>query len=1468
VPETSLRAYGRQIDELIEKEKLEEAIAHCRYILQTYPKHLETYRLLGKAYLENKRYGDATDIFQRVLSAVPDDFVSHIGMAIVREDEGNLDAAIWHMERAFETNPSNPAIQQEMKRLIGRRDGLEPHKVRLTRGALARMYAQGELYSQAISELRSALQEDPDRPDLQVLLADMYWRTDQRAEATSISNQILEKLPYCVDANRVLAANLQTKERIEEAAVYHRRLASLDPYAAFIETATTDAETVEESAVTLEKLEWQPGEPMPTGTPSQPSWAATLGMEMQRDQEEDEQPEVELPQTGPLPSWLEPGEPPPFEADEDEVGEELVEVEQAEAEPEEPDWLEEESPPEPVAEESSEEDFMAELEETSEYIPEMSDAEPEAEPESEIPNWMQDAGWTESSGEVEEQPVSFTDDELRTLEAGELPPEPAEAPADEGEPTPADEGEPTPADEGELAPADLPDWIQDIAPEEGAEEEPKLEAASDGTGELPTWLASDQPAGEAEAPAAEAEEGIEAAAPEVTPDEAEPVAEEAAPEISFPAADDGKELPTWITEESPGATDTIVTWLGGQDRERKSAEAAEPEPAELPDWMTDTGPLEETSEAGIGIPGPDVEAEATADAGAEEAEPVAGAPSWLSAVAEVAAHEERPADASEAEADVEGRPEAEPEAQELAPAEPPDWLTDVIGAPADTIDADEMLAETAKLKAETAEPTPAESEAEPSSWVEVEDDGTADWLQDEVEAPAASETPDWLKGLAEEGAEASETARTADAPDWLRDIAEPGRVPEAPPEDLAEIQEEPEVAAAEPELPSEFAEVEPAAGLPEAESAEFAEVEPAAGLPEAEPAEFAEVEPTADLPEAEPAEFAEVEPAADLPEAEPAEERPSPSRLADLLKGELTVEPTEPEPVPEPEPLPETEPEFDLPEPEPLPEPSADSIDAPDWLQGIGEDAESAIGDSGAPDWLAGIAQEDEIETVLPESLGLELEAEPEAEPEPETELIEPEAPAPPTVEEDDEVIQWLEDLASAQEETEIPETIHQPAQPEAEAPMLEERQLPEDSDEGLEWLEELADQRGLDIDVGLPQAAAPSAQVTEPEPAPEPEPELTFEPEVALEPEPPAEPEIAETLEPADDESATDWLTRLATQPIPKVDLEALEAAAAEKERAEAELAEAAVDPAAETIKTRSEDLQAELARQQDEAAEELPPEPVTEDEVPEWLIQAAEQSESEDEPTALDEFEAAVEVEATPVDETAEPSEFAVPVEIETVEAPAIEEAETEAPVTAEAEAETIEAPAPAVETAERLDEGVATEPSVATDMEAETIEQITAEEAEVETEPSIPDELETAETVEETTPAIEEPVKAPEVEAPPPEPEAVEIAEVAVQPTEEPEAPAEPAEQPPVKQTKELAIEGARQALASGEIEVAVELYGKMIKKKESLEAVIEDLRIALDRTPDDAVLWQTLGDAYMKNDQSAEAIEAYRQGMEAA
>jgi tetratricopeptide (TPR) repeat protein len=126
-----LRTYLQEVDRMVSSNRIDEAIAHSRYILQIYSRCIAVYRVLGKAYSEAKRYSDAADIFQRVLSSIPEDKVSHVGMSIIREDEGNVEEAIWHMEMAFEVDPSNSAIQEELRRLIGKRDGIEPPRIRL-----------------------------------------------------------------------------------------------------------------------------------------------------------------------------------------------------------------------------------------------------------------------------------------------------------------------------------------------------------------------------------------------------------------------------------------------------------------------------------------------------------------------------------------------------------------------------------------------------------------------------------------------------------------------------------------------------------------------------------------------------------------------------------------------------------------------------------------------------------------------------------------------------------------------------------------------------------------------------------------------------------------------------------------------------------------------------------------------------------------------------------------------------------------------------------------------------------------------------------------------------------------------------------------------------------------------------------------------------------------------------------------
>ena len=998
--EVSLRGYIQDIDELIEREKLDEAIAHCRHILQTYPKHLDTYRLLGKAYLEAKRYGDAADIFQRVLSAVPDDFVSHIGMAIVREDEGNLDASIWHMERAFETNPANPAIQQELRRLIGRRDGLEPHKVRLTRGALARMYAHGDLFQQAITELRSALQEDPERPDLQVLLADMYWRTGQQNEAVAVCSRVLEKLPNCLEANRVLAASLRGKERIEEAAVYHRRLAGLDPYASFLESPEADPQNVEATAVTLTKLEWKSGQPIPSVRAEQPGWAATLGMELQERRAEEAQQSVSRPGTGPLPSWLEPGEPRPFLEG---GGEEPPAKETMWQGPEASGFV----APSPTPEGSVQDEMAA--------------VQPSGD---DIPSWMREAGWGESAGEAIDQPLSFTDDELGVLAAGQLPP--VSAPR---------------ADDAlrDLTPAQLPDWIRDIAP---SQQELAAEPIEPSTPEAeptgaPSWLQQVEPVEEegdaAEELAklmAEASTGPETSGggrlfgQEITADSSteadwepdapyeSPVAESAIEPIVSDV--DSREWPTWIADEPPGATDTIVTWLDSQGRK-----PVLPERQEVPDWMSDipaaseepsplaaaTG-LEPTKQVTPARGTGRKPAETPSVPGGTTSEP--GAPGWLAAVAQAAAREEDTpepvtppvpelaeayAEADEPQAAEEppdwisqlaqieeGAPEAGSEAE--LPLEAPSWLPEPVSpeqAQAASV-ADWTLEAEQPAEEHLAQPV---VRADVPEWLQglaesvrgSEPAAAPEWPETVAELPSApaqeggSDTPDWLRGLAEEGPPTAAAAPAMDAPDWLRGLGEPGTEAEEPVPAQAEV----------PDWLRPAGEEAPAG--PDSKTPAWL-----SGL---------------------------------------GEERPEGAKSA--------------------------EPEL------PPPEEQAAGWQTPDWLEAAQADIEDRQSEAAeerlepAPELAPADEMDDEQVMGWLEDLAAKQ--------------TEPRADEP-----DEEQTKWLE-ITFGESSAE---------------PLMGERRLPEEPEEGLEWLERLAEQRGLDIDIGSEPAAPKAAADAPAEPEPE----------------------------------------------------------------------------------------------------------------------------------------------------------------------------------------------------------------------------------------------------------------------------------------------------------------------------------------------------------------------------------------------
>ncbi len=617
---TTLRAYLDELNLLLEQEALEEVIGHCRHILQHFPKNVETYRLLGRALLEKARHDEAGDVFQRVLSALPDDFVSHLGLSGVAEERGDIPTAIWHLERAYEQEPNNMALQGELKRLYERRDGSTPDRIQLTPSALVRIYAKGRLYEQAVTELRNALQQAPDRVDLLLLQSDILWNNDRLVEAGEVALRVLEKLPNSIEANKLLASLWLKSGRPSDAQPFLTRLAQLDPFLTW-EIVQPDGKTLPPNAFQLARLDWDARAAAALAT-DVPDWVSAISNVF-------EAPES-IPLTGGVTNWLEGV--PPAPAATNAPADEPVGL---------PDWMQEMAPsPTPPADKSAA---------LQTDVPDWFKDSPTSVGDSEsiggpvLPDWFAeeempapaqpapastpglDASWLEddfSAAPTEEQlPSGFTD-----LLAGSAPRH-VTAPLED-----------TLATDANL----LPDWMAEEAPTT-----PSTEAAPQSRDAI-SWLSTGPLP-----PLAEPEQPADAGLDFLAESPAEPTAELAGEsEVNLDdwlSSMPGSEPPAEAAEPAMTA-DAGLDWLSGVTSSEPPAESmasSSLEEIDLGDWLNEMPGGEAASAA---TPAEAAEPAMTADAGLD----------WLSGVTS-------------------GEPPAEPAPAAFSPAEIDlgDWLNEM-----------------------------------------------------------------------------------------------------------------------------------------------------------------------------------------------------------------------------------------------------------------------------------------------------------------------------------------------------------------------------------------------------------------------------------------------------------------------------------------------------------------------------------------------------------------------------------------------------------------------------------------------------------------------------------------------------------------------------------------------------------------------------------------------------------------------
>ncbi len=1448
-----LRVYNHEIESMIEGGQLDEAVAHCQYILKTFPMHVDTYRLLGKAFLEARRYADAADIFQRVLMAVPDDFVSHVGMSIIRDDENKMDDAIWHMERAFEVQPSNSAIQGELRRLYGRRDGVEPSKIRLSRDALANMYSQGELFNQAIAEIRSVLAEDNNRPDLQVMLARAYYRSGQKVEAAEMAASLLKKYPYSLDSLRVLVDVLPGTARAENTQVYRQRLHNLDPYSSFTVNSVFASDQVVDSAVSLERLEYRSG---PATASSQPDWASSLGIQLSEEKHADappawmqtEEPPAQLPASTSSPS-ISPAAPvnaggadsvPEWmrsagwqesnnSAQSVSPGSEEPLPDEPIAKADIPDWLKSMAPTEAVEEVNSE---------SEEPVESLSIGE------DGIPNWLKPTGSLEPVGKAnldvqpppEPQPASTADvpDWFKSVTssgtAGEGNPQSQQSfglPEGSGESQPA--GVPAGLDE-------TPEWLKSMAPSEAVDGAPV--EASDLTVDTQPMAVKPGPASKDETPG-----WLKSMAP------AESVAE-----TSGESSDQPGQVQPAPVEPQPATIDETSDWLkslasdetAGEELAETPIQPVEPHPApvaaqpvkedEVPDWLKSLATAEAAGEEHAETPIQPVEPQPAPVA----AQPVKedDVPDWLKSMGATEATGEEHAEPPIQPVEPQPAPVA---AQPVKEDEVPDWLKSLSTAEA----AGEEHAET---PIQPVEPQPAPVATQP-----VKSEDVPDWLKSMAPADVAGEVNDEAAALPVEVQPATDGPQPVhkpvndeeEVPDWLKSLAGSEAVGEVHEELQHSV--EPVQAPLESQQSSQDDVLD---WLKSLDSSEAATEGPAQAQPPVEPAPAG----SAGVPDwfktLTPAKAVDEVPA-EVPQSPVESQSVSVGATPDWLKplaptaesgdvhdeaNQLPVEP-QPDNVSEPDPVEAAS--RKEPEAESIPvETSSAKADAfPDWLTGVGARADAAALTAQAMEQEQPADNQPSVsETPVSPETAAQVPAKPSVSPiSTHPEAFQPTGEVKP-LNIGDDAFSWLESLAAKQG-----------AKPEELLTKPEDR-----SEEMPDWLRQPLEKP---VDAPVPPAQAPAITPAE---TLSPEPLSRFD-----------APPVSKPAQPND-------------EALPVKDEISTPAAPAETTAQPANPPVGGDDKAMAWLEHTDAD--------QEVNPQEPLPAPVMDDATtPDWI-----QEVHQDQPAgSVPEEKIPVAPEPAPAQEDISITSWLSKLDVEE----AIENKSNEKPAQAvpgtpaddlpdwlkglEKPAAPPETPKPDNDLPEWLRHPISPEA-------LEPVSPIPASESIMEPElpawvdenasltgqavPTMPDEWLPAGTKAEdiSAPSEPAPVENP-LEEPTPYSDTVPLAESV------PISASAPARKPTLKQTGMFShipvldkdgelLSSAQNILDQNSLDDAMNKYTKLIKKGRLLDEVIHDLREAIYRYPVDVIVWQTLGDAYMRANRLQDALDAYTKAEE--
>jgi tetratricopeptide (TPR) repeat protein len=215
--------------QLMEGGQPDQAILLCRHVFRYYPRCLEATRVLGEAYTEKRLLEEADKLFTYVLAADPHDVLGYVDRGFIAYERGEQENAIIYYERALELDPNIEQLRLELLRLYREvKNDLRP-RLRMTKAGLAHQRMRDGLYQPAIEEFQAILRETPGRLDIQVGLAEAYWRNKDYYRSEQLCLELLKEHQYLIKCNLILWHMYGVRRRESRAADYLEKAQALDP---------------------------------------------------------------------------------------------------------------------------------------------------------------------------------------------------------------------------------------------------------------------------------------------------------------------------------------------------------------------------------------------------------------------------------------------------------------------------------------------------------------------------------------------------------------------------------------------------------------------------------------------------------------------------------------------------------------------------------------------------------------------------------------------------------------------------------------------------------------------------------------------------------------------------------------------------------------------------------------------------------------------------------------------------------------------------------------------------------------------------------------------------------------------------------------------------------------------------------------------------------------------------------------